>query len=428
MPAGRNSDGAFLMIEPSVFQAEVKGSHLIHKGPARLRAQPKPIDGTASLAYVPTDGACLLVEFKGSRADKSRALLDERELEILGTTIPVTFAAGVKHKVGNTSCTLEFGKRVPTKVVEAYLVDAWFPAESPVETPRHRISFRPLVDLKTRVLDYLKGGHQITCACRVERRDESAIEPADSSKVIAAICAGLSLLRCRRVDCAALYDLDSSDLPKWMQLKGKLHLTRGAGRISALISELDPSTLLGACISLRSDPYRASILDNIVRLYVSTTSLEGEPELALVNACTSLELLSWIMVVETVGMLSAEGFEKLWNSDRLRLLFSVLGQNASFEGSSNALVHAAKDAKWEDVPRAITDLRNAVIHPTRKNREKLGARDGAVVSEVSRTATILVERCIVSLLRKADRIGAAEATRATKHPETARRKKPKTPK
>jgi hypothetical protein len=95
---------------------------------------------------------------------------------------------------------------------------------------------------------------------------------------------------------------------------------------------------------------------------------------------SALELLAWITVVEERNVVSGEGFDKLPASDRLRVLLEVLGIPRTLPAGLTALQKASEEAPkggpgpWTDGPHALTDLRNVVVHPTKKRRT-LGAVD-----------------------------------------------------
>lgn len=92
-------------------------------------------------------------------------------------------------------------------------------------------------------------------------------------------------------------------------------------------------------------------------------------EAGLVISHTVLELLSWLVVVNEKAMLSAEGHDRLTASDRIRLLLSVMGRDPSIPVRFDELAAAAREYRWLDGPQAVTELRNGLVHPIR--REKL---------------------------------------------------------
>ena len=88
-------------------------------------------------------------------------------------------------------------------------------------------------------------------------------------------------------------------------------------------------------------------------------------ESALLGAQSALELLAWTHLVEERGILSKQGFDDLTAHDKFKLLLSLGDVPRSLPERLKELKAFASDQnrKWEDGPRAITELRNSVTHP-----------------------------------------------------------------
>lgn len=104
-------------------------------------------------------------------------------------------------------------------------------------------------------------------------------------------------------------------------------------------------------------------------------------ESSIVGGQTALELISWVHLVDGQKVLSAEGFDKLPAADRLRLMLKL--QKIPTTLSSTLAAYCAQ-RKWEDGPRLLTELRNSIIHP--KRREMVYKAPEAV-REQARTLT-----------------------------------------
>jgi hypothetical protein len=92
-------------------------------------------------------------------------------------------------------------------------------------------------------------------------------------------------------------------------------------------------------------------------------------ETALLSSLTALELVSWLLVVEEREILSADGCNRLPVSDHIRLLLTLLGLPVGFPKHFSAMetYSSEKSRKWGDGPTAITELRNSIVHPRRRN-------------------------------------------------------------
>jgi hypothetical protein len=89
----------------------------------------------------------------------------------------------------------------------------------------------------------------------------------------------------------------------------------------------------------------------------------------LILTQTAFEQLSWNYCVAAKKLVSKSAFAPrggLFASDKLRLVISSLGLPAEIPFALVALTKRAKSASWEDSPRAITEIRNSIIHPDAK--------------------------------------------------------------
>jgi hypothetical protein len=122
-------------------------------------------------------------------------------------------------------------------------------------------------------------------------------------------------------------------------------------------------------------------------------------ETSLLVAQAALELLGWAVLVEGEGALSADGFDRLPASDKLRLLLRNASVSLAIPTVLVALTGLAEARAWEDGPRAIGELRNSLVHP------KLGKRRLMIDSpvrariEVTQLALSYIELALLHLLR-----------------------------
>jgi len=84
----------------------------------------------------------------------------------------------------------------------------------------------------------------------------------------------------------------------------------------------------------------------------------------------AIERLSYEYAVKDKRLLTAKGFKDLWASDKFRLLFSSLGIPLDIPVQTPKLqrLAAQNQMNWLDAPHALTEVRNALIHPEHKHR------------------------------------------------------------
>lgn len=106
--------------------------------------------------------------------------------------------------------------------------------------------------------------------------------------------------------------------------------------------------------------------------YTQANTSDASPGIdsAIILAQAALERLAYHYLVVDRRMISGKGFDDLWASDRLRMLFSVCGIPNEITDATPRIRDAnkgfKKNAKWMDAPHAITDIRNSLVHPVRK--------------------------------------------------------------
>jgi len=129
----------------------------------------------------------------------------------------------------------------------------------------------------------------------------------------------------------------------------------------------------------KQDPMWGSVLERAIPWYISANRTDGGPEGSLILAQTVLELLAWSRFVSERG-LSPEGFEKVPASDKLRLLANEAKIQKNVPATLSNLLKLSRERNW-DGPQAITEIRNALVHPSPKNRQKLEHFDTKIIFE-----------------------------------------------
>jgi len=86
----------------------------------------------------------------------------------------------------------------------------------------------------------------------------------------------------------------------------------------------------------------------------------------------AIERLSFEYAVRHKRLIEAEGFRNLRASDKFRLLFSSLNIPIDIPASLPELHKLSKQFNWLDAPHAITEIRNSLVHPERKQPGQFG--------------------------------------------------------
>jgi len=129
--------------------------------------------------------------------------------------------------------------------------------------------------------------------------------------------------------------------------------------------------LPGFCELWRKNAWRLP-LEQAVTWLIEASRMSGGTEGAIAFGQIPLEMLSWLVFVDDVPILDADEFEKLSAGNKLQLLLSKCGIPLDIPPAFTALSTVANGAdKKMSGPRIATEVRNTIIHPQKKNREKV---------------------------------------------------------
>jgi len=121
-------------------------------------------------------------------------------------------------------------------------------------------------------------------------------------------------------------------------------------------------------------------------------------ETGLIMAHTALELLGWVVLVESAGALSADGFDRLPSSDKIRSLLGHLGIPLGIPHRLENLEAYAKEVGEPDGPGVVARMRNAVIHPSLKKRRLMERASREAKHDAKDLAIRMLELVILAVL------------------------------
>ena len=244
------------------------------------------------------------------------------------------------------------------------------------------------------------GAHAVTHVGSLRRPDGETFTIEGASDVLDALTYLLSFCRGRHCAIGPLAGMDASGKRVWQRWSiGKVHANVPHEFSQSWFvgdnDEDDPLALVFAeLLRMWSDTAWQEVLRVAIDLY-ATANTQESLQISLTIGQSVLELLGWTVLVEHRGIIRGD-WERIIASDQLRLLLSMAGIPTAIPDSLRDLKQAATTRKWIDGPHALTDLRNAVTHPTKRRRDGLGTSDlpweGSVTSP-SGTASLCYFGC-----------------------------------
>lgn len=139
------------------------------------------------------------------------------------------------------------------------------------------------------------------------------------------------------------------------------------------------------------------LVQESIHWYVESKKQAGGVNGAIVLQQAALERLAWVLLVEDKRSLSQNGFQKLPAADQVRLLLSSLGIDLKLPTDLINLTQLANQQNWVDGPQAITEIRNAIVHPNPKNRHKGGGASEKIRTEAWSVGLGYIELALLKL-------------------------------
>lgn len=216
------------------------------------------------------------------------------------------------------------------------------------------------------------GGYRLTHVGCVRRSDGSTFSGSAARVLISALRLFLSFAVGGRCEPACPYGLDTNGRPIWAVW------TSPSLRFESRFSWFDHHTigqlqaLFPDFMRLWSNPDWQEPLRECIYWYIVANDSSRGIDAGLILVQTGLERLAFEYAVNEKRLLSPQGFNALWASDKLRVLLSSLGIPLEIPPETQALQAEAKAKNWADAPHALTESRNALVHPGRKQKRMTG--------------------------------------------------------
>lgn len=378
------------------YRNDADGRILLYKGPMVLEADDRnaEFDGEVFLSYLPSP----TIRFKGSRNEaveveptgERRLLLPVGRcysVNVLTAELQIEEAQAHSRISGRVISRADEQILPPASKVQCLLMN--FPAINgrPVDignwsglarislcSDQWRIDVDRAPDSNKR-LERLKdsGGFAWTASAAIRRSGNATFSTEDCHRVLETLFFYLSFAAGRWTGMCLPVAYDSADVVIWddwmcQQTTPYRNAISWAARDRPECFEQPYSRFC----ELYADSYWREVLVTAIHWYIEANNQAGKIEGSIALTQTALELLAATILVEQEKWISHGAYDKLPASDRLRLLLKWAGIPAGIPTELNELVTLANDKqnRWVDGAHAFVEIRNSIIHPTKKNRER----------------------------------------------------------
>jgi hypothetical protein len=245
------------------------------------------------------------------------------------------------------------------------------------------------------------SGFAITYYGILEKNDGSLFDYQESKEIIDALKWYLSFVNGSFISPYALVGFNADHNEVWKGWKSSRMFPYQNN--FSWVSKSHPKTFeepFKGFADLYFDPEWSDSLKRIVHIYVETNHIAINVEGAIILLQSALELLAYEILVEKNRVFSKTKFERSSNGERIKLLFDQLKIpleiSEHLEDLHRQAIHRqAKGENWL-APDAIIQIRNSIVHPTKKNRTKLNdhSQEACDVLDLCRWS---LELCILKL-------------------------------
>jgi hypothetical protein len=249
------------------------------------------------------------------------------------------------------------------KLVQFHLINFNAKSSFTLEAEGWSISVSPLQNFNnTSEQLKLTKGFALTHTGTLERSDGNTFSSQQAKEMLRILFYILSFARGLWVSPILPVGLDNAGVQVW---KFWYPYKTGAWEaVNSWFIELMPDMLFfvfPGFLQRWQNPIWLDTMRLVIDWYIESNTQNTETSLIVNQA--AFELLSWVLLVEDKAILSKEGFDKLFASDKLRLLLSQAGIPLLIDPRQVKLTKLAQDAKWQDGPHALTEMRNKMVHP-----------------------------------------------------------------
>lgn len=212
-----------------------------------------------------------------------------------------------------------------------------------------------------------------THAAEFVRKDGASFSTEDANQQLEVLRYFLALLRGTWCDPVCAVGFDESGSRAWQ------YFTEPRPHMAVASTWFDPfhpgdaAALFPMFLAKwgASDSWR-ECLREVIYWYVNSNSAGGAPgiDASILLTQAALERLSHQYAVVAHRLSSPDGFKsKMLASDKLRILLSSLRIPIDSQPELTNIIKLG--SKWLDGPHAFTEIRNSLVHPDAKDREKL---------------------------------------------------------
>ena len=119
----------------------------------------------------------------------------------------------------------------------------------------------------------------------------------------------------------------------------------------------------------------SNALGQSISWYINSTK-PGQPlmDMCIILICAGIEKLTYEYIVLYKNLKTRNQFNSLRASDKFRCLFEELNIPIAIPENLSHINRYSQEVSWDDIPHALTEMRNSIIHPIHRCNEQTETR------------------------------------------------------
>lgn len=221
-----------------------------------------------------------------------------------------------------------------------------------------------------------KGGYISTHSCSLKRTDGEPFEPSSAFNMINCLTFFFGFLAGRW--CGPVLPVGfMNNSVKW-EIFGSYQVTPTLKGDSwfPLDYALDISSLLSGFLALWDSDSWAGPLKQAIHWLVTANTNQNAVETGMVAAFVPIEMLCWLILVESEGLYSIKEFKQMEAAAKLRELLRVCNIPDYLPAHHASLREDMGDQDELAISTVLVEIRNAIAHPRKTKRDFLGKLSG----------------------------------------------------
>ncbi len=216
-----------------------------------------------------------------------------------------------------------------------------------------------------------EGGYRLTQFGKIEKSDRSSIKDDEIKNLLDALRYFISFAKGSWCNPVCPVGLDENNNKTWYLLNSP---DRQWQSLSSWFDTKHADALevfFPIFMKLWEEENWKGTMEEVLYWYFNANDPGRGVDAGLILAQAALERLSYEYVVNEKKLLSPKGFKDIWASDKYRLLFSSLNIPLTIPSQCTSMLSASNQYNWLDAPHALTEVRNALVHPEHKKHGQI---------------------------------------------------------